>query len=206
MGQLIAEDHYLEPHQKELVPVFDEVFADLILSLYFTACGLDKPAQNVLRRAFELGIAIIYLWDLPQAFWSWNTHDADLNFREVIEFLTEDSYKTFLKSLDPSYTGCDLFGPKEANDIYRTLSNTIHGKMATHIPHLPNRFSHSASAWHNHIKLAERVLDVLISISCKRFFFLCRRTKQEIANYRNTLIRKTDNAIPRTRSTSSRKI
>lgn len=170
LGQVISEDNSLLPHQKELVHIFDEVFADVILSLYFSACGLHKPAQIVLRRAIELGIAIIYLWDFPLAFWNWNTHDHDLNFREMVEYLIKDSYKTFLKSLNPSYKGDELFNEKEAKDIYRILSNTIHGKMTTHVSYLPNGFSHDASAWCEHLKLVERVLDLLISISHSRFF------------------------------------
>lgn len=182
LGQVISEDNSLLPHQKEIVTVFNEVFADVILSIYFSACGLYKPAQMVLRRALELGMAIIYLWDLPQEFWSWNAHDVDLNFKEMLDFLMKDSYKTFLKSLAPSYGGGDLFNQKEARDIYRILSNTIHGKMTTHISYLPNRFSHDASAWRDHLKLVERVLDLLIPISYGRFFSYIDELNRKMPN------------------------
>src|SRR5690348_3709601 len=64
IGQEIAKDKHLQPHQSKIFPIFDEVFSDSILSIFFTAYALHKPAQASLRRALELGIAIVYLWDL----------------------------------------------------------------------------------------------------------------------------------------------
>ena len=58
--------------------MFDEVFADVVSSIYLSACGLDKPAQMILRRALEVGAATVYVWDLPHVFSGWKEHDEDL--------------------------------------------------------------------------------------------------------------------------------
>lgn len=180
LGQIIAEDNKLSACQKEIVPIFDEVFADVVLSLYFAGCGLERPAQSVLRRSFELGIAIIYLWDLPHDFYGWKKHDSDLNFNEMIEHLTKDSYRTYLASLNPSYIGDELFDEKDARKLYRNLSNTVHGKITTHTAYLPNRFSHNPSAWYNHIELVERIMIILMNLSSKRFFAYFPELKKRI--------------------------
>lgn len=170
LGQIIREDINLTPNQREILPIFEEVFADVVLSIYFAGCALNRPAESILRRALELGIAIVYLWDLPDEFWGWKAHDKDLNFNEMLEHLTRDCYRTYIKSLDTTYSGEDMFDEKETKRLYRTLSNTIHGKINTHIAQVPNRFKHDAAAWETNLDLIERVLIVLMDLSSKRFF------------------------------------
>lgn len=170
LGQIITEDRNLTPTQNETVQVFDEVFADIVTSLYFSACGLSTAAHSALRRALELGVAIVYLWDLPHEFWGWKSHDGDLNFQEMLDHLTSAKYKTYLISLDKSYTGTELFDEKDTKKLYRFLSNTIHGKLTTHVAYLPNRFNHDPTAWKAHLKLVERVVAVLLTLHIKRFF------------------------------------
>lgn len=170
LGQIISEDSGLSHSQQEIVLIFDEVFADVVISLHFSACALSRPAESVLRRALELGMAIVYLWDLPHAFWGWKAHDVDLNFNEMVEHLTGESYRTYLASLDATYAHEPLFDEKDAKKLYRMLSNTIHGKITSHAAYLPNRFAHDPAAWRQHLDLVERVLTVLIKLSSKRFF------------------------------------
>lgn len=170
LGQIISEDPTLSRSQKEIVQIFDEVFSDVVLSLHFSACALNRPAESVLRRALELGIAIVYLWDLPHAFWGWKAHDIDLNFNEMVEHLKGESYRTYLASLDSTYINEPLFDEKDARQLYRILSNTIHGKIISHTAYLPNRFAHDPAAWRQHLNLVEKTLTVLIKLSSKRFF------------------------------------
>lgn len=181
LGQLISEIDTLTPSQREIVCIFDEVFADITISIYLAACSLDNPAQSILRRALELGIAIVYLWDLPHAFWGWKSHDADLNFNEMVEYLAKDSYKTFLISLNPS--SCvkdDLFDYKEARKIYRMLSNTVHGKITTHITNLTDRFTHQTEGWKLHLTKVDTVLKILLGLMNKRFFEFSPELKKKL--------------------------
>lgn len=168
IGQVASRAEGLQPHQTEITLIFAEVFSDMVLSMYFTACALDKPAQSVLRRALELGTAIVYIWDLPHVFWGWKSHDSDLNFHEMIEFLSKDSYKSFLTSLNVSYMD-SIFDYSEARRLYRILSNTVHGKIATHESNLPDRFSHNPEDCKANMDLILRVQKVLLTLYKNRF-------------------------------------
>ena len=169
IGQIASDAEGLQPNQSEVAPIFNEVFSDLILSVYFTGCALDRPAQSVLRRAFELGVAIVYLWDLPHAFWGWKEHDSDLNFNEMVEHLSKNSYKSFLLSLNSPCTEDNLFDHCEAKRLYRTLSNTIHGKISTHESKLPDRFVYNPDDGKCNLDLISRVQTILLKLFHKRF-------------------------------------
>src|SRR5262249_40551089 len=58
-------------HHAELRRLFDEMFADSICSVYLAGAGLHTPARMLMRRVLELGVAVVYLWDLPHEFWAW---------------------------------------------------------------------------------------------------------------------------------------
>jgi hypothetical protein len=169
LAQILREKTDLAAHQIELLAVFDEVFADLILSLYFSACSLDKPAEIVLRRALELGVATVYLWDLPHAFWGWKDHDCDLNFNAMTEHLAKDSYRTFIRRINPAQGGGEVFDLGEAKRLYRVLSNTAHGKICTLESNLPGRFSHSQTDWTQHLSTMRDVEGILLGMWEARF-------------------------------------
>lgn len=169
LGQVLAESSDLNPHQKELVPIFDEVFSDVTISLYLAACGLDKPAQIILRRVLELGNAVIYLWDLPHMFWGWKCHSLDLNFKEMVDHLSKDHYRTFLKSISKGYKGEDICDFKQAKQLYGSLSDTAHGKISTFESNLPDRFAYNQADWLNHLRSVEQVEDILLDLWQKRF-------------------------------------
>lgn len=169
IGQIALEEQALDPNRTEIAFIFNEVFSDIILSIYFTACALDKPAQSNLRRALELGVAIVYLWDLPHVFWSWKVHDSDLNFNDMLDHLSKDGYKSFLKSMNSQYTGDSLFDYNEARRLYRILSNTIHGKIFTHESNLPDRFSYNFEDWQLNLDLIGRVQVILLQLYKNRF-------------------------------------
>ncbi|MGA2467653.1 MAG: hypothetical protein ABSH06_25315 [Thermodesulfobacteriota bacterium] len=169
LGQVLTESSPPNLHQKELVTIFDEVFSDVTISIYLAACGLDKPAQIILRRVLELGIAVIYLWDLPHMFWGWKCHGLDLNFKEMIDHLSKEHYKTFLKSISNGYKGEDLCDFKCAKELYGLLSDTAHGKISTFESNLPDRFAHNQADWLNHLRSLEQVEDILLDLWQKRF-------------------------------------
>lgn len=169
IGEIVSEKACSQPSHIEISLIFDEVFSDMILSVYFTGCALDKPAHTVLRRALELGIAIVYLWDLPHAFWGWKSHDSDLNFNEMIEHLAKDSYKSFLSSLNPTYAATNTFDYSKARRQYRILSNTIHGKISTHESKLPDRFSHNPQDVITNLDLISEIQTNLLYLFRMRF-------------------------------------
>lgn len=170
IGQIIREKVEISSTQAELLVIFDEVFSDIITSIYFASCSLDKPAQIILRRALELGIAVVYMWDLPYVFWGWKNHDKDLNFNEMIEYLTDDSFRTYIEKINCNYKGQNIFNHSETRNLYRKLSNTTHGKISTFESNLPLRFSHNVNDWHYHLELVEKVEDIIMELWEKRFF------------------------------------
>jgi len=78
VAEVLRSSKDLTRTQEEILAIFDEVFADLVTSTYLASLALDKPARMLLRRALELGVAIVYLWDMPHLYWMWKSHDADL--------------------------------------------------------------------------------------------------------------------------------
>jgi hypothetical protein len=169
MGELVRADQSLAPHQAKLGQAFDEVFADLILSSYLGACCLDNAACIVLRRALETGVAVAYLWDNPCVFYGWTTHDEDLSFRKMVEFLVSDSYKTLLLHENPLYKNEEVIDAGQAESLYRRFSNVTHGKWATFESALPNRFSHNASEWTAHLVHISEVQNILLNVWRLRF-------------------------------------
>jgi hypothetical protein len=169
LGELARADRQSSQHQSKLAAAFDEVFADITLSAYLAACCLDNPACIVLRRAFETGIAIAFLWDSPYQFYAWSAHDEDLNFRAMVEFLASAAYKTLLLNENAGYKGEAVISLSDAEALYRTLSNVTHGKWSTFESALPDRFSHNPSEWTAHILRVAQVEDILLKIWRLRF-------------------------------------
>jgi len=155
--------------QRELATIPIEIFAALVCSLHFSASGLDKPGQGILRRVLELGIAVVYLWDLPHAYYGWKEHDKDLNFNDMLDHLRSAEYKSFLRAEIQSYTGGEFVDTSALHQIYRRLSNTIHGKLATLEVVLHDRFQHSALDWANHLALVLTVEDAIARLWQSRF-------------------------------------
>jgi hypothetical protein len=155
--------------QSQIAGIYDEVFADCVCSIYLAAQGLDKPAQLVLRRVLELGLAGIYLWDQPHLFWGWKELDADLSFNEITDHLSSTAYLRFVASENAATVPSPLFDATLARKEYRALSNTVHGKLNTFESPLADRFRHSDGDWKSHLARLEAVQDLLISAARGRF-------------------------------------
>jgi hypothetical protein len=164
IGRILYRKHALTATQKEACAIFDEVFADLITSVYLAACALDKPAQMVLRRAFELGVASIYLWEQPHIFWGWKHCDNDLSFNDMLEHLDSDCVRGFIVALNPAFIEEHLFDFSEARRLYRSLSNTVHGKIAMFESQIQDRFSANASDWKAHLDQIAQVQTLLYKL------------------------------------------
>jgi hypothetical protein len=155
--------------QKAVSAIYDEVFADCVCSVYLAGQGLDKPAQLVLRRVLELGLAAIYLWDQPHLFWGWKDYDQDLSFTEITEHLSSQRYLRFVESENPGYRPSQLIDVTLARSQYRDLSNTVHGKVTTFESSLVDRFRHSESDWNAHLSRVEKIQDLLLDAAKNRF-------------------------------------
>ena len=151
----------------EILGVFDEVFSDIVLSIYLSSCGLDNPAQIVLRRSLELGVAAVYLWDNPIRFYSWQTHDEDLHFSEMADALWSPIYVAYLKSRH--HVECHHVERQLLDRLYRELSNTTHGKPATFESQLSERYTYTKVDALRHFHLVQRVQDVLLTLWGNRF-------------------------------------
>lgn len=179
IGIIQRENPKCTATQKELSTIFDEIFADLTTSVYLAACALDKPAQMVLRRALELGVAIVFLWEQPQTFWGWKQHDQDLVFTDMLEQLKSETVRSFFASLNPAVKDSPLFDFSEARALYRALSNTVHGKIAQFESQLQDRFSASTSDWQAHLIQVGRVQALLYQLWLNAFPDL--RVKLQVA-------------------------
>lgn len=167
--RILREIAGLTPTQREITCMFDEIFGDIICSLYFAGCALDRPAQMVLRRALDLGLATVYLWDLPHAFWGWKMHDEDLRFNEMVDHLGSEAYLSYVRVTNPGCDAPEVLDGTTAKRVYRDLSNSVHGKLATFETALPDRFTHSAGDWQGHLALVNGVEDLLLDLWKNRF-------------------------------------
>jgi hypothetical protein len=157
------------PHQRELLTLFDELFADGTASLYLSAAGLQMASRMVLRRVLEIGVAVVYLWDLPHEFWGWHSHDKDLSFKRMLTHLTDDQYKTFVLRDGAALAGDSMIDAAAAESLYGALSDTVHGKYAQFSVPLLQRFQFSSTEWHNHVVLVNDALRILIALYESRY-------------------------------------
>jgi hypothetical protein len=169
VGRILSQIDTITHTQAEIVSIFNELFADIISSLYLAACALDKPAQIILRRVLELGVAIVYLWDLPHKFWGWKQHAQDLNFSEMLDHLGSPQYTSFISSANTAFSGPQVLKIADAKKIYGSLSDTVHGKISTLESVLPNRFKYSKEDWELHLSLVNTVEDMLLYLFQNRF-------------------------------------
>jgi hypothetical protein len=123
----------------------------------------------VLRRVLELGVATVYLWDLPHVFWGWKKHDVDLNFKDMLDHLASPSFKSFVSFANARTAGQDVLDGSEARKLYRDLSNAIHGKLSTFETLISDRFTHTEADWEHHLNLVERVERLLLTMWKVRF-------------------------------------
>ena len=74
-------DHYSngQDHKRRCAQLLDEIFSDFALALYLFSVSLVVPARMLVRRALELGVASIYMWDLPHEYWGWSERDFRLD-------------------------------------------------------------------------------------------------------------------------------
>lgn len=132
-GNILENDSSINGTQKEVIKIYNEIFTDFTVVSYLSCAGIDNGARIILRRILELGIATIYLWDLPQKYWNWcnyDDHGSDLNFKDMLEHLNNRGYIDFINS-ENELELKELVNKEKLNKVYRELSNVIHGKSMT---------------------------------------------------------------------------
>ncbi len=169
VGDILRCECALSETHKEIAGIYDEIFADSICSLYLAAQGLDKPAQVLLRRALELGVAATFLWDCPNVYWGWKVNDKDLSFTEMTDQLADPSYLRFVASENGRFDASPIYDVTLARKEYRSLSNTVHGKIATFETTLADSFRHSGEDWVSHIARLEAIQDLILNLAQGRF-------------------------------------
>jgi hypothetical protein len=157
--------------KKNCAEILGEIFADFTLAMYLLGIGLIVPARMSARRAFELGLASVYMWDLPHEYWGWKTHDTDLSFSTMVTHLNSVGYLAYLAKIHerPTEVICEK---TDFQRIYRELSNTVHGKSEG-LPKLsPERFTAEKNDIAKHLQLAKEAQDTIINLFYGRFFKL----------------------------------
>ncbi len=184
VGAILREQCASSDTHREIAGIYDEVFADCVCSLYLAAQGLDKPAQIILRRALELGVAAVYLWDVPHVYWGWKQYDEDLSFNEMTGQLSGLPYLAFVAAENGQADTTPIFDVALARKEYRALSNTVHGKVTTFETPLTDRFQHSDADWKLHVDRLEAIQDLILNLSSGRF----RKVREQLPAVQPQLI------------------
>lgn len=157
-------------HHDICCKIYDEIFADGTSSVYLATIAMDKPASIVLRRILELGVAAVYLWDMPHKAFAWNEHDGDLSFSEMISHLNSKGFTTYVSHEGGSATSImELIPAAQAQKLYGILSDIVHGKITTFETTIPDRFSFNEKDWIEFVLMAEQVIFLLLKLFALRY-------------------------------------
>jgi len=167
IGQILKKQTHAK-HQIKCCIIFDEIFSDIVSATFMASCSLDKPAHIILRRVIEIGIASIYLWDMPHIMYSWEFLSYDLSFSEMIKHLNSEGYKRYI-SEETGQTFNEIIESKILEKYYGEFSDILHGKPFSFESNLPNRFIFNKDDWASFTSSAKEILNVLISAYLKRF-------------------------------------
>lgn len=168
IGQILCKRD-LQKHQIRCCNIFDEIFADMSISIYLAANSLDKPAMIVLRRALELGVAVVYLWDMPHLLYSWDILEKDLSFSEMLSHICGDGFIHFVKEENKYLEIKKLIDAKKTNRIYGQLSDTVHGKIKTFETELESKYSYVEKDWNDLIDITIEIAQLLLHMYMIRF-------------------------------------
>lgn len=171
LGEILFKDTNITDTQREVTKIFHEIFTDFTVASYLSCCVIDNAARIVLRRILELGIATVYLWDLPYKFWNWNNYDDysnDLNFKEMLDYLNNRGYVDFVNK-ENGTTLTNLINKESASKPYRELSNVIHGKSITFESLDENSFEYKEDDLSELVEYTKKIENILLSIWKARF-------------------------------------
>ncbi|MEZ8511008.1 hypothetical protein AB6D22_09200 [Vibrio splendidus] len=170
VGELLRE-HSKSKHHEICCKIYDEIFSDGASALYLASTSMDKPANIVLRRVLELGVAALYLWDMPHMAHSWNSHDQDLSFTEMLNHINSKGYLEYVNIENSIIIDKELLPGKRLQKIYGDLSDIVHGKITTFESSMPDRFKFVEREWLAFIELIEEILEILLKAVVIRYDF-----------------------------------
>lgn len=130
---------------------------------------MDKPARIVLRRVLELGLAAIYLWDMPHMAFSWEKYDKNLSFTEMLSHVNSDGYIAYVENENNVSLDAEIVPIRQTQGIYGSLSDIVHGKITTFETSVPERFKYVEDDWNEFVTMLDEVVDILVSAYLKRF-------------------------------------
>lgn len=156
-------------HHEICCKIYDEIFSDGVASIYLASNAMDKPAKIVLRRVLELGLAALYLWDMPHMAFSWDKHDQDLSFSEMLNHINSRGYISYVNTENNSEIEYAILPSVRAQKIYGELSDIVHGKITTFESSMDDRFQFVESDWSQFIKLIEEMSVMLLKAYLSRF-------------------------------------
>lgn len=168
IGEILRE-RKTSKHHEICCMVYDEIFSDGVSAIYLASNAIDKPASVVLRRVLELGIAAIYLWDMPHMAFSWNNHDQDLSFSEMLNHINSKGYISYINKENDTQILAEIISTNRAQAIYGSLSDVVHGKITTFESSMPDRFKFVSEEWDDFITLADEVIVMLVRAFILRF-------------------------------------
>jgi hypothetical protein len=168
IGEILGERKGSK-HHEICCMVYDEIFSDGVSAIYLASNAMDKPASIVLRRVLELGVAAIYLWDMPHMAFSWNNHDQDLSFAEMLKHVNSKGYISYINKENDKEITAEIIPSSRAQSIYGSLSDVVHGKIATFESSMPDRFKFVTKEWNEFIALADEIIDILVWAFILRF-------------------------------------
>lgn len=187
IGEILANKTNSK-HHSICCSIYDEIFSDGVSALYLATNAMNKPANIVLRRVLELGVASVYLWDLPHIARSWNDYDYDLSFSEMLKHVNSEGYLAYISSENNTPIEPYIFPAPELQKIYGGLSDIVHGKISTFESSLPDRFTFVEKEWIALIKLLLKVLGYIVNGCLIRFsisdelFIKVPSAKKELVN------------------------
>jgi hypothetical protein len=158
-----------DKHKLECASLIDEVFADFSQAMYLLAIGLIVPARMLVRRAFELGLAIVYMWDLPHEYWGWVKHDEDLSFSKMADHLCSPGYLTLISNVQNQTPPDWPCTSKKLQTLYRTFSDTVHGRADGLPPLSPERYASNIKNVGDDLKLFAEIQQLILTVWCARF-------------------------------------
>jgi hypothetical protein len=158
-----------DKHKLRCASLIEEIFADLCQAMYLLAIGLVVPARMLARRALELGLAVVYMWDLPHEYWAWAKHDQGLSFSKMIDHFCSPGYLAHISSIQNKTPPDWPSNSTTLLALYRSLSNTVHGKSEGLPPLSPERYSPNMKNVGEHLKLLTEIQKIILNLWCARF-------------------------------------
>ena len=181
LGEILSKNKTISDTQKEITNIYNEIFTDLTIVTYLSCCAIDNSARIILRRILELGLASVYLWDLPFKYWNWvkyDEHNNDLNFKEMLDYLNDKGYIDFV-NMENGTDIQSLISKNSTNAVYRDLSNVIHGKSNTFESLDKTCFTYQKNDLIKMAKLTILIENLLLSLWNARFPELFKKMEQE---------------------------